>query len=549
MPRIEIELTSARQDGTWTWRAAGARQPKGALHGSILPEGSKVGEVLRAEVVVDVDGMTVTSVAPVKAKKAEVGRLEVIGPPRAERPDVTVERTTRSRDDRGPGGGRDRDGRDRDGRDRDRGPRREGDRDRGRERGPRRDGDRAPTAGAGRGRERSGPSRPPGQGRPSGGADRPERSRPPRDRSADRTGPPPAAPAKPRPKRLNPARIHREAVVASLPPEQRPIAEQVQRGGVPAVRQAIEDQNAAARASGSPEVRPDALVALAEGLLPRLKAAEWRDRADAAVGQVDEIGLRDLRALVVGSDAAARDEETRDLAATLRKALEERSAKEREGWLAEIGEALDAGRVVRALRSSCRPPEPGARFPTELAERLSTAASEAMAPDVAPDRWAAVLEAVTSSPVRRLVKPVGLPDPPGDLLHVARQAADRVPGLGPLVGAGPPPAIGARRPGPPPRPPRPAGAPPARPPRPPAPPAAAAPAPPAAAPPAEPAAPPDVAETPPPDVSADTPPAMAAESAAPPDVAEMPPPDVAAGTPAAPDPGGPPAEVETPASN
>ena len=437
MPRMDIELTSARQDGSWTWRAAGARQPKGALDGSLLPEGSKVGEVVRAEVEVDVDGMTVTSVLPTKAKKADAGRLEVIGPPARERPDVTVERTSRpGRDERMA----------RDSRDRDRGPRREGERGRGRDgerdrdRGPRREGDRGPAAPAAGGprRDRSGPGRPagtarPGPGRPAEAGERRERSRPPRDRG-ERQGPPPA-PARPRPKRLNPGRDHRDAVIASLPPEQRPIAEQILRGGVPAVRQAIEEQNAAARAAGGPEVRADALVALAEELLPRLRGAEWRDRADAAIAQVGEIGLRDLRALVVGSDAVARDEQSRELAGRLRQALEERSAREREAWLAEIGEALDAGRVVRALRSSCRPPEPGARFPAELADRLSTAASEAMAPDVAPDRWAAVLEAVTMSPVRRTVKPLGLPDPPGDLLEVARAAADRVPGLGPLVGA------------------------------------------------------------------------------------------------------------------
>ena len=34
--RIEIELTSARPDGTWTWRAAGAREPKGVLDGKLL---------------------------------------------------------------------------------------------------------------------------------------------------------------------------------------------------------------------------------------------------------------------------------------------------------------------------------------------------------------------------------------------------------------------------------------------------------------------------------------------------------------------------------
>ena len=79
MPRIEIELTSARSDGTWTWRAAGARQPKGMLDGSVLPGGAKVGDVLRAEADVDIDGITVRSAQPVTQKKAEPERIEIIG--------------------------------------------------------------------------------------------------------------------------------------------------------------------------------------------------------------------------------------------------------------------------------------------------------------------------------------------------------------------------------------------------------------------------------------------------------------------------------------
>ena len=54
--RIEIELTSARPDGTWTWRAAGAREPKGVLEGGLLYEGASVGDVLRAEAEFEIEG-------------------------------------------------------------------------------------------------------------------------------------------------------------------------------------------------------------------------------------------------------------------------------------------------------------------------------------------------------------------------------------------------------------------------------------------------------------------------------------------------------------
>ena len=48
--RIDIELTSTRPDGSWTWRAAGAKQPKGDVDGSMLPSGSKVGDVLKVDI-------------------------------------------------------------------------------------------------------------------------------------------------------------------------------------------------------------------------------------------------------------------------------------------------------------------------------------------------------------------------------------------------------------------------------------------------------------------------------------------------------------------
>ena len=74
--RIEIELTSARQDGTWTWRAAGAREPKGVLDGALLPTGAKIGSVLKADAEVELDGMTILSVTTTKEKAEKSAGLE-----------------------------------------------------------------------------------------------------------------------------------------------------------------------------------------------------------------------------------------------------------------------------------------------------------------------------------------------------------------------------------------------------------------------------------------------------------------------------------------
>ena len=64
--RIEIELTSKLDDGRFTWRAAGAREPRGTLVADLVPSSVKIGEVLRAEVESGLDGVDVLSIVPRK---------------------------------------------------------------------------------------------------------------------------------------------------------------------------------------------------------------------------------------------------------------------------------------------------------------------------------------------------------------------------------------------------------------------------------------------------------------------------------------------------
>jgi hypothetical protein len=233
----------------------------------------------------------------------------------------------------------------------------------------------------------------------------------------------------------------------SLPPEQRPIAEQVLRGGIPAVRTALHLEREKAAAEGRPTPNTDQLVAMAEELLPRLKTAEWRDRAEAASKDPDGISLRDLRSVVAGSDVA-RDDETRALAASLREALERRVAGLHDQWTQEIVKHLDENRVVRALRLSARPPESLARLDGELSQRLSDAASQALSADAAPERWLALLEAAAASPVRRSIQPAGLPpDPSPEIKQAAFQQSGRIPALAAMLGVSipPPPTPISRR--------------------------------------------------------------------------------------------------------
>ena len=239
---------------------------------------------------------------------------------------------------------------------------------------------------------------------------------------------------------------NRNAALAELRPEQLPVAEQLLRGGIPAVRSAIEEQNARARAEGRAEVSPDALLAMAEELLPRMTLAGWKDRAVAARNAGKDAPLREVRSVVASASTVNLDDEGREMMTTLRDSLQTRVTALRDGWLARIAAALDAGRVADALRVSARPPEPAARVPADVAVRLAEAAGTAMSSEVGETEWKALLDAVVDSPVRRTVKPTGLPRDASDELRAsARRAAGQVPELARLLGLPIPPPPGPRR--------------------------------------------------------------------------------------------------------
>jgi hypothetical protein len=403
--RLDIELTSARPDGTWTWRAAGAKQPKGDMPGSLVPEGASVGDVVRADADFQIEGIEILSVLPPKRPvRKEPERLVVVGT-RTDEPLVTTQLAPKGR-------GRSGEGRSR-----------RGDGERG-DRGSR--GDRGDRSGRG---DRGDRSRERRDGQPGERARRENRPRGPR---------PDPVPERPKPKRLRPGREHRSAVLDELPVEHRPIAEQVLKGGVPAVRDAINKQNEQARSENRPEVPADQLVALAEQLLPRLRAAEWKDRALAALRDLEDLDLRDLRSVVVAGDSAARDEDARALTAQLQEGLTRRVEQEQALWIEDITLNLDAGRFVRALRLSSRPPKAGAPLPPELATRLIVAVSEGLTPTVNQELWAAALDALAFAPIRNKVTPAGRPaEPSAELLEAVKRVGDRLPAIVELFGLDP----------------------------------------------------------------------------------------------------------------
>lgn len=402
--RIEIELTSRTPEGAYTWRAAGAKQPRGTLGADLLPEGTEVGAVVRAEIESGLDGFEVVAVTPPlpRSEEPDTNRIEVLGAPRRG-PEVSVSYAPGAR------------------------------------RGGERRGVAAGPASGRRERSRPAARRAGGEGPTTredrGGRTRTATRREPHD-GGERRGPP----ARTREHRPHVSTAHRNALLATLGPQELPIAEQLVRGGIPAVRQALAEQRAGvppgvARAATA---NRDTVLALADQLLPKVNLATWKDRATSAQAAGKELRLRELRAVVTSSRTVMLDDEARALARALQGSLDERVRVLREEWLSRMGKALDAGRVVDALTVAARPAELQSRLPAEVAVRLTEAAGAAMTEDTDPAEWLSLLQAVVESPVRRTVKPRGIPAAP-EAQDAARRAAGSVPELAKLLGLRIPP--------------------------------------------------------------------------------------------------------------
>ena len=174
-----------------------------------------------------------------------------------------------------------------------------------------------------------------------------------------------------------------------------------------------------------------------------INLASWKDRAASARAAGKDVPLRELRSIVASASTVTLDDEGTEMAAALRTALDQRVTALRERWVERITSALDEGRTVDAVRASIRPPEPAARLSSELAVRLAEAAGQAMSAETPPAEWLALLEVVVESPVRRTVKPAGLPTGADEaVLAAARKASGYVPELARLMGIPIPPPPG-----------------------------------------------------------------------------------------------------------
>lgn len=455
--RIDIEITSLNGEIA-TWRAAGAKLPKGVLNTSLVPGGAVVGTIYRADIDQFMEGIEVLSVAPARTASPVDPRHErveriVVAP---SGPDVVVTYAPKGR-----------------------GPRR----DAGRDSAPR-SGGRPP------GKARVERDRPPREPRPT--KDRPERGerserparpdRPARTESAsgtERTERPTRGERPPRTERPargerpergerpargdRPARpdrkerpahppmttTYRNALLADLSPEQLPVAEQLLRGGMPAVRTAVAEQNKNATTQGRPTIDPTTINRIAEELLGKTNLALWRDRAAGAIAAGRELRLRDLRAVVTSARTVTLDEQSRAQLKELQVSLTTRLDTLRTQWNEKLEIALGSKNVPEALRLVARPPDMSTRVSADTAARVVAMTSEVLSAEQDGAQWRQIVLLAAETSIRRNVKPQGIPND-DESRAVALKNAGAIPELAKLLGMKvpppPPPTRAPRRP-------------------------------------------------------------------------------------------------------
>ena len=384
--RIEIEITSIGSESA-TWRAAGAKLPKGALPLSLLPSGAKSGDVFRADADQTMEGVEIVALLPQKTASPRKETIALI-PQKKQAEDVTVTYA--------PKGGRGR---------------RDGD---GERRGGAPRGDRKP-------RERSGGSESRGPREARGGR---------RERPARPVGPPVLT-------------THRNAFLATLTPEQLPVAEQLLRGGLPAVRTAVAEQNKTAAAQGRPTVNAEAIDRIANDLLGKANLASWKDRAGGAQSAGKELRLRDLRAVVTSAKTVILDDEARAMLNDLKTQLTTKVEHLTTEWNSKIASALEAKDALLAVTLASRPPEFRLQVASTTAAAIATLVSETLTEALDATSWVALVQAAAASPMHRSIKPAGIPA--DDTVRAeAIKVAGNIPEIAKMLGMKVPPPPPAR---------------------------------------------------------------------------------------------------------
>ena len=389
--RLDIEITSLSGEQA-TWRAAGAKLPKGVVATSLLGEGVAVGTVLRAEIEQYMEGTEVVAVtAPKQASPLDKNNERIqLAPKEVTGPDVVVTYAPKGRGGKRPERGEGR-------------SERGGSKPR-----PRSDAPRTPRTDSKEGRTERRPAR-----------------------TGARPGPrgPVEAPV---------ATIYRNALLASLSPEQLAVAEQLLRGGLPAVRKAVAEQNLTATAQGRPTINAEVIERIADELIGKTNLALWKDRAAGAITAGKELRLRDLRPVVTSAKTVHLDDEGRVQLKELQTQLTARIEALRVEWTAKMAQALASADVLESLRLAARTPDISTQINAADAQAIVDIASAALTSECPAERWVAIVTAAADSPVRRQIKPLGIPENP-ECKAAAVKFAGSIPAFAKMLGMRVPP--------------------------------------------------------------------------------------------------------------
>ena len=381
MTKIDVEITSQRDDGDWTWRAVGAREPKGTIDASLLPTNSVVGSQFLVETEYFLDGIVITKVFDKKQESGKSETLEILGS--GKKTDLVTTQLAKGKKRKGTS-------------------------------------KRSPSSSTSRINEREKKKSSPEKEQPSNKAIRKPRKQTKRVPDAQF----------PKSKRLKAKRHHRNETIKNLPDDMKRIAEILLQKGLPGLRESISLQNEIAKKAGEPEIPEEILLKVAEQIYPNLRTAEWLDRADGALRGMDSVDLRDIRSVIVASENVQKNNEVRSLSEKLKEGFNKRVETDQQNWLKEVISTLKEGRVVRALRLSSRPPKAGFPLPEDLLTSLTEATNAALAADATQSRWGTVAEAAAFSPIHDRVVPEGVPKNPNEeLLKIIRRIASKAPSI------------------------------------------------------------------------------------------------------------------------
>ncbi len=229
-----------------------------------------------------------------------------------------------------------------------------------------------------------------------------------------------------------------DALMESLSVQEKPIAEFLVKGGLPAVRAAIKKQNEEAKANNMPEVTETGLISIAEKLLPQIRRVQWEDRAASALLAGSRCPVRELKSLLASSDP--KDESIKEQVNNLKSLVKTVVEEQVQQWKTDLKNKAENGEIKEALELLASPPDRTAKIEATLLELIVNYTNEKLRDEVEPDHWIEIIEMIASSSLRTKITVEKIPfDATGATVACAKKFSGFIPSLAPLLGLKIPP--------------------------------------------------------------------------------------------------------------